>query len=188
MSKKDPFYPMMMEYEVNAFLKVLLSFPKDRTLTVAEWGSGRSTIYFTRLLKARGIPYLWVSVEHNPEWHAYVNSEVKNDKSVVYRHVPKEEKDAYIRTPRAVAAERGFGKYDLALVDGIYRTECLAEANEIAAVTLLHDAQRKSYGAKGTFIGGRLLKVGPDNPLSRLELVRFRIHEILWKLKQLATK
>lgn len=35
------------------------------TLNVLEWGSGKSTIYFTTLLRERGIPFNWVTLEYD---------------------------------------------------------------------------------------------------------------------------
>jgi len=178
-------FPMMMEYEVRALERLLLSHPKGIPLRFLEWGSGRSTIYFTRFLRERHIPYLWVSIEHNPDWYEFVKKEVGADPSLIYRHAFKEDRDTYVGLPRQIAKDGGFERFDIALVDGIHRNECLKEAASIADTVLLHDAQRKSYDATGTFLAGRLLKVGPDDPLSRIEVLRFRIHEMLWKAKGL---
>jgi hypothetical protein len=183
-SPSDTFYPMMMRYEVEALERILTSFQKGKTVYIVEWGSGNSTIYFTRLLKKKSIPYLWASIEHDNEWYERVRKEVAADPHVMYRHVPKENQSAYVTEPRRIAKEQGFGAYDIALVDGIYRNKCIEEAKTLAQTVLLHDAQRKSYGATGTFIAGRLLRVGPPNPLSRIQVLRFRIHEILWKMKE----
>ncbi len=173
-------YPMMMSYEVRALERLLLEHER---VSFAEWGAGRSTLYFTQFLEAHNIPYTWISIEHNLEWFKWVQEHTKNNKNIFLFHIPKEDMHSYVTKPQTIAKEMGI-TFDIALVDGIFRNECLTEASQIAKTVLLHDAQRKSYITNGTFLAGRLLKVGKQNRLSRIHVWYFRAHEQLWKLKQ----
>lgn len=85
-----------------------------RDSAVLEFGSGMSTIWF-----ARRVGHL-VSVEYFPEWHRIVNQRLPRDGAEIdYRLAPNRE--SYL------AALEG-GAFDLILVDGRYRDECVERA------------------------------------------------------------
>jgi hypothetical protein len=114
----------------------LASRPHD----VFEWGSGGSTVFFGE--RARRV----VSVEHDQRWAGLVREELgrRDIRTVTLRHVPPDSDsnrwtgevgaplraaklnafESYIRAGQAAPG----GLFDLILVDGKARLECLAQA------------------------------------------------------------
>lgn len=174
---------MMMTYEVRALEKILTA---HSPVIAVEWGAGRSTLYFTRFLEKHNTPYTWISVEHNKEWAEYVQRELGQNPHVRVLYIPKEQRTQYLSAPQQTLLELGVPRATFALVDGIYRNECMEAASTFADIVLLHDAQRKSYRKRGKYIAGRLFKLGDcDDLLSRIHIIFYKIHETLWKLKEL---
>ena len=59
----------MSKRDVNV-MKTLLErkaaqLPPGQPLEVLEWGSGQSTLFFTRFLREKGIPFRWLSLEYD---------------------------------------------------------------------------------------------------------------------------
>ncbi len=108
-----------------AFCQATLS----RSMTAVEFGSGRSTRWFSTL-----VGHL-TSVEHNPVWYAQVKRQLDNANvtNVSYRLVPLNnpesdpERAEYSLTPEYVAVADGIPDRSLgfAVVDGHYRTHCV---------------------------------------------------------------
>ena len=48
----------------------------EKPLRVIEWGSGRSTLYFTAMLAERGVPCQWLVLEHDRD---YFDQQIKKD-------------------------------------------------------------------------------------------------------------
>lgn len=103
----------------------------NREMKALEWGSGRSTIWLGRRVKAL------TSVEHYPGWHARVGRRIASAgiTSVDHRLVevpgdPQEAAAALWLNPPYVRVIEEFadGSLDLVLVDGLYRQECVARA------------------------------------------------------------
>jgi len=100
-------------------------------LDVFEWGGGKSTVYFTKLLaKSR---FSWTVAENNPEWAQKVRTEAP---AADVRLIPLG--DGY---PGAIGLARPL----LAIVDGRLRRRCMLAASEVAGLVVLHDAQRAYY-------------------------------------------
>lgn len=158
----------MLDSEIRAFLKICEKQynKKKNQIDILEWGSGYSTLYFPKKLKEMGVSFSWTAIEHHPEWAKDVQNMTKEMKEVTLIEAPLSK--AYTQAPK--------GHYDIALVDGRMRNECIVRAEEIADLTLLHDAQRKRYPVPGTYVAPRLKIVGKDNFLSK-------IHPLLWKLR-----
>lgn len=146
--------PLMSAYQIAYFKRSLLnSFKKNGgKIDVLEWGSGGSTVYFTKFLRDRNIPYSWTSIEYNKGWHEKVSGEVKSDpntevvlfdvgnNNLRQRHTDMED---YIKYPSKISK-----KFDLIFVDGRKRRRCLIEAKNLVkedGVVFLHDACRKHY-------------------------------------------
>ncbi len=105
--------------DANRMLETLL-LPTDRGL---EFGSGGSTVWF-----AARVSHL-TSVEHNPEWHARVNTWLaeKRYNHVDYRLNPGKDGAVDLNNPPEyvrVIDELADSSLDFALVDGIYRDAC----------------------------------------------------------------
>lgn len=113
---KNPGLPWLTP-QANRILTTLL-LPGDVGL---EFGSGRSTIWFSRRVKSL------TSVEHNPEWFARVSKMLieQDIQNVDYRLCKKEEigvkKPKYIETVESINEN----SIDFVLVDGIYREDCV---------------------------------------------------------------
>jgi hypothetical protein len=94
-----------------------------------EWGSGRSTVWFAKILKRI------TSVEDNKDWHGYVQNRLNelNLKNVDYRFVPlnhpinEPTKPTYEKLPDYVAVANDFENesVDFIVVDGHYRQACI---------------------------------------------------------------
>ena len=65
----------MSATDADLFESVLLRQAESRSpLEVLEWGSGRSTLYYTRLLAERGVNFRWLSLEYD---RAYFHAELE---------------------------------------------------------------------------------------------------------------
>ena len=101
------------------------------TMRAMEFGSGRSTLWF-----AARVGHL-VSVEHNPDWHEKIASQLAQSAitNVDYRLAPLNHPEAapellhYPQVPDyvAVADTVADQSLDLAIVDGHYRTNCIRQ-------------------------------------------------------------
>ena len=101
----------------------------SRSMTAIEFGSGRSTRWFSTL-----VAHL-TSVEHNKEWYERVKQQLDNANvtNVSYLLVslnhPESapEQAEYSSTPEYVAVANGIPdrSLDFAVVDGHYRTHCV---------------------------------------------------------------
>lgn len=144
---KIPETPMMSKEEIRLFSKELCS---RKRVDVLEWGSGGSTIYFTNLLREKGVPFTWTSIEYNKKWYEGVKEKVGPEVEVVLFDVGNDEvkqlenpMDEYVEYPKTTGK-----KYDVILVDGRKRRRCLLVAKEVlrkGGVVFLHDAQRRYY-------------------------------------------
>lgn len=103
-------------------------------LQIFEWGSGRSTAYFSKHLQERGITCSWTAIEHDPVWAATVRAGLHESATVRLVSLG----DQY---PMAMAKLQP----DIAIVDGRLRRRCLLAAANQAGIVILHDAQREYY-------------------------------------------
>ena len=145
--------PMMNKGDVRIIEKTLkqLSEKKD-PLRLLEWGSGGSTIYFTRFLEKYDIPYTWVSLEYNREWYERIKNTLTENKNIELHLFDSgntrlkqldDVMDEYVSFPRSLGED-----FDFILVDGRKRRRCLLEAQKMLApggFVFLHDAQRRYY-------------------------------------------
>ena len=117
-----------------------------------EWGSGYSTIYFTKFLPTDSN---WLAIEHASEWAKRINSLNKNSR-IKIKFVPPnrfpwtdDNNDGsysdlmdYIEYPKDAAP------FDFILIDGRSRIACLERAIEWISdkgVVVLHDSNREFY-------------------------------------------
>ena len=125
-----PWWNVAATREVAEFLR---SRPKAR---VFEYGAGASTIWLAR--HAASV----TSVEHHAEWHRRLTKEVARFQNIELHH-RELDGDAYIG-----AIDDADGPFDLIVVDGRRRTECLARAIPHLApggIILLDDSGRGRY-------------------------------------------
>ena len=113
---------------------------------VLEWGSGGSTIQFSKLVKK------YYSIEHDREWYDKVNSVKPENVSYFFvaQNLPrtfptkKEEFIDYIKYINKLNVK----KFDIILIDGRARAYCAKEAlNYIDknSKVIVHDWERAEY-------------------------------------------
>lgn len=122
--------PMMDPPEIKALNKILKEKQPARVL---EWGSGGSTLYWPKLYSKID----WVSLEHNKQYADEVRQKMPSNVTLIHESYPK-----YYQ------AHKELGTFDLIIVDGRHRVECLSAAREMLAeggIVLLHDAGRERY-------------------------------------------
>lgn len=84
-------------------------------LSVLEWGMGNSTLYFAA--RAKNI----LSIEHNKEWFDLINKNLPKNVTAILE--PVNDYDLYpLKENR---------KFDLIIVDGVKRKECLNTATKL---------------------------------------------------------
>lgn len=120
---------------------------------IFEWGSGASTVFFSRRSCAV------VSVEHDPGWYDRVAFALRGRTDVDLLLIPIEssaaggegEDDDPAWVPYAAAIDRyPAGSFDAVLVDGRARGRCLAHAGEKVregGIVLLDDSERSAYSS-----------------------------------------
>ncbi len=104
-------------------------------LDMFEYGSGFSTEYFAR--RCRSV----VSVEYDAVWYAKVKSSMPAHATIL--HVPIDDISGYSKAILARAT-----RFDLVLVDGAHRVECLRAALfalSDSGVVVLDDSSREEY-------------------------------------------
>ncbi len=112
--RQNPAAPWLTASAVS-FLETWIK-PGD---VIAEFGSGRSTLYFAKKVGAAGRV---VSVEHHKQWYDEVTQRLARAGAGNVRFMnPMQEEAAYV-----VAADAGLAgtAVDMALVDGLYRDAC----------------------------------------------------------------
>ena len=153
-----------------SIIKTLLSSLGGETLRVFEWGSGASTIYYTKYLRAIGRKFQWHAAENSPLWRQRGHEKVLRAGMGDQVHIhdcefpafweipgysgtnpapPRSFTDNHEGVQRYVDLPTQLGQqFDLMIVDGRYRRRCLLAAGEALApggVVLLHDAQKTHY-------------------------------------------
>jgi len=112
--------PYMLDEEVVIIDSILK--PEWRVL---EWGCGGSTIRWKDRVKE------WITIEHDREWAREVGGPVRlREEYLEYVEVPYE-----------------FGRFDLFIIDGVWRAETLEVASHFGELALEHDAIRTSPSA-----------------------------------------
>ena len=165
-------YPEMWLNEIKYIEETLVELSqKKNNLNILEWGSGFSTIYFSNFLKQNEIPFKWVAIEHFVPWHEKViamiiENGLSNNVECFLKNATFETNkniqetlnlDEYINYPLELGT-----KFDLIIVDGRKRSECLKVASNILTtdgVAILHDAEREWYhdGFKHYVNGGEFV-------------------------------
>lgn len=151
-------YPAMWLSEIACIKKIIERAAKNKKfINILEYGSGKSTIYFSEFLKNKGIKFFWYAVENYIPCYEELTAMIKahnltkNVKCLLKNPTTIRNKDIqeklnmndYIYFPRALNIE-----FDVILVDGRQREKCLKLASEILSSTgtaILHDAEREKY-------------------------------------------
>ena len=113
-------------YAVIDFLSGRIS----KHLTVFEYGSGSSTLWFSRLAESV------TAVEHDLGWHDLIEGMAPSNVNLLYR--PETDIYSYINSIRMAAYQP-----DIVVVDGILRVECiraLIQVVKASCVVILDDS------------------------------------------------
>lgn len=158
--------PFMNGNEVDALLRCLQQF--NAPINALEWGSGNSTAFLSQRLPAGS---RWLSIEHQPRWHAIVAEMIADqelsDVSLVLATPTNDYVEGsddgdfssfrdYILFPSKLNR-----RFDFILVDGRARIECMAVGWDLLSadgIMVLHDAQRVEY-AQGVPSNCHFLKI-----------------------------
>lgn len=140
--------PLLGVCEVEIMESLLRAQRPERVL---EWGAGWSTVYWPGRCGGLGE---WVAIEHERRWYERIKGRVLE--CVDLRLV--ERADYYV----PLLQERK--RFDLIIVDGVYRRACLLVAETLlwhGGIVVLHDAGRLEYRASwGVFPHHELLYRG----------------------------
>ena len=116
----------------------LVKFLRDRLtkdLSLFEFGSGQSTIFYARLVKHV------TSVESEEPWFQLVKKTMPENVQLIYQ--PEDTDGKYCRSVRVSGQ-----KYDVIVVDGRDRVNCVRQSTEALSergVLLLDDSHRDKY-------------------------------------------
>lgn len=150
-------------------IKKLLNTYKNKKVRILEWGSGYSTIYYSKYLNSLKIDFEWYGIENSRKWYDKVLGQLKKHKLTDKVHLylfeftpfwqkpnwdwddpihvgfdPHEDNEKkYISFPNTLGI-----KFDIIIVDARFRRRCLIEAQEMLApkgFVILHDAQKTQY-------------------------------------------
>jgi hypothetical protein len=120
-----------MNYAVIAFLERRL----NKNLSVFEYGSGYSTLFYAR--RVRNV----ISVEYDQAWIASIGPRLPPNASVLF--VPDDVDGDYCR-----AIARSGDSFDVVVVDGKDRENCVKQSMQALSsrgVIVLDDSQRAGY-------------------------------------------
>jgi hypothetical protein len=133
--RPDPIPPALPWLNYN-----LLRWVEERgPRSVFEWGSGASTIWFSRLSTSPSV----VSVESDPKWHSVVQASL-HEAHLQAKVYLCPDKPAYLEAFRL----SGILPPDLILIDGVWREDCLEVALPYVkqgTCIIFHDTQAKPY-------------------------------------------
>ena len=114
----------------------------SKELTVFEFGSGNSTLFFAERVKKV------ISIEHNNEWYQIVSKAKPDNVDLILTKSDSSENYLdYIKTMNEVV--------DVIIVDGLHRIDCLKAAIEKLSgmvVIILDDSERDEYKAGIDFV------------------------------------
>jgi hypothetical protein len=126
----EPWLP----YALTEFLSAEL----NRAARVFEYGSGGSTLWFSQ--RVREV----VSIEHDPAWYTTVSTAAPANVRVVFARWSTESIDDYVGRIETYPD----GYFDLVVVDGRSRVECIRRArNKVCrgGLLVLDDCNRRPY-------------------------------------------
>lgn len=139
-------------YSFIDFIKTRLT--KD--LTIFEYGSGNSTLFYAKLVKRV------VSVEHDEAWFNKIVKEKASNAEMIFTNL---EKGGEYSKKATLLGE----KFDVIIVDGRDRVNCCknsVEALSAHGVLVLDDSEREFYDEARTFLKSKGFKELPFTGIS----------------------
>ncbi len=162
--------PAQTSKEIQIFKAIFRNFA-NKNISIFEWGSGFSSIYYSAYLRKKNVEFQWHSIDNNRIWHEKVKSELGKRGFQKYvqlylkeflpfwekpgwgwKNIPPpcgvfspklENEKAYINFPKELDK-----KFDIIIIDARFRRYCLEVAKEVLApegVVIMHDAQKTHY-------------------------------------------
>ncbi len=142
-----PFNSPFMRYKEIAVMEEVIQ--KLKPSKVLEFGCGLSTLYFPTKLKLNAE---WHAIEHNEKWFKDVQRQISNPNLVKLYHIPVDSEEVGIEDEHKFKSYVDFpsslGKFDLILVDGVARKECITKAKQLLnknGLLIVHDSNRSAY-------------------------------------------
>jgi len=123
--------PWMADNEIKIMASL---FETQRPRRVLEWGAGGATLYWPQRYD---FIEEWIAIEHDEEFAEAVLAEADSKVGVLQLDAPQ-----YYEWARRI------GQFNMIIVDGRHRVECLEVAREILAergIVVLHDSGRPAY-------------------------------------------
>lgn len=142
-----------MNYSIVNLLKERLS----KNLNLFEFGSGYSTLFYSKLVKQV------ISIEYDQQWFDLMQAKVSDNVSLVFK-----DKDVDAHYCRAITEYEQ--QFDVVIVDGRDRVNCLKQAIaklSDSGVIILDDSARPRYQealAHGKSLGFRTLSIDGIRP------------------------
>jgi len=106
-----------------------------RELSIFEFGSGNSTLFFAERVKTV------TTVEHNAEWYNKLKEKLPGNVELVLSK--SDSKEDYLND-----LKKSNNNYDIIFIDGIHRVECCFTAINhltVGGVIILDDSEREEY-------------------------------------------
>lgn len=106
----------------------------SKNMNILEYGSGNSSLYFSKRVSEV------YSIEHHKEWFEHISKQKNENMNMV---LVNENAEDYSK-----AISKLNKRFDLILVDGLFRNECAAEAYKYlsdSGVLLFDDTERSEY-------------------------------------------
>ena len=126
----DKYDQPCMSIQCVEFLEYLIE--KYDIKNIFEFGSGGSTIFFSKLVVEKGSV---ISIEHDK----FFFDRLKNlPQNINLRYEP-------IKENYPIVFDFGKEFYDLIFIDGIKRIECMKNAVSKSYLIAIHDSERKEY-------------------------------------------
>jgi hypothetical protein len=112
-----------------------LSERLNKTMKVFEFGSGNSTLFFASRVSSVE------SVEHDRNWYEKMSKQSPSNSKIIYASA--DQLESYLNPLKT-----NNQKFDIIIVDGIYRNECLSNSIRYLSekgVIILDDSERDDY-------------------------------------------
>lgn len=186
-------WPAMTRKEMQILKRIFLSFPKEQTIHIFEYGMGFSTVYFAKFLRKAGYLFHLYSVDNNRFWYEKVTAMIKSEKLTEHvtlhlrEFIPFWEKPGwdwtsepqqgvfapqtqmeleYINLPQMLKIP-----FNVIFVDARFRRRCLEAALtsvDYRGFVIMHDAQKKHYhSATEKYRYSRFIDSGQYFPFAR---------------------
>lgn len=162
--------PAQTRKEICLFKKIFdFVIAAHESINIFEWGSGHSSIYYSKYFKKSKATFCWHSIDNNLGWHEKVKNMVRQEdlESVTELYIKEfppfwkkpgwgeipplcgkfaprlDEEIAYTQFP----IELGI-KFNVVIIDARFRKRCLQTARRVLAedgIVIMHDAQKLHY-------------------------------------------